>query len=136
MTIETLGIFVERQFSCTARGVMDIIPRERFYIYIAELKARPVNLPKITIVAMLQVPAHAPYIQEMSATHAGKYGHKFNSNPPIKVVKFKPLDPQDEQVRSHNVFEESNDAWKTEWLGDLTLRDEYSAYHNKLATCL
>lgn len=49
-TIETRGNIFEDQCNMTGKGLVDILPRKPFYMYIANPTARPVNLTRFMIV--------------------------------------------------------------------------------------
>lgn len=51
MTVETHRNVVEHKFPLTTPGVMDILSSKPFYVYMANLTAKPVNFPKFMTVA-------------------------------------------------------------------------------------
>lgn len=50
MMIERLGSVIERQFSMTARGHVEIFPGKPIYVYAVNMIANPVNWSKFMIV--------------------------------------------------------------------------------------
>lgn len=63
MTIETYRNVVERQYFMPARDLMDILPGKALYVYIANLTAMPVNLPKFMIWYQRLMACRASYTQ-------------------------------------------------------------------------
>lgn len=51
MTIETHGNVARCRCSMNARDLTDILSWKPFYVYIVNMKAEPVNLPRFMIVA-------------------------------------------------------------------------------------
>lgn len=70
MTIEIDGNVVEGRCSMTTWGLMDILPGKPFYVYVVNMMANPVNLPKFMkfmIVPFASSSPHESSIQEMKS---------------------------------------------------------------------
>lgn len=52
LTTETHHIVFEHRYSMTAQGLIDILPGMPFYLFVANLTANRVNVPKFMIVAL------------------------------------------------------------------------------------
>lgn len=62
MTIKNHNNTVEGQFFMIMRGLMKILPGKRFFLYIVNLSAKLVNLPKFMIVPLFQTLPRGLYV--------------------------------------------------------------------------
>lgn len=109
MAIETQRNLVEWKYFMIARGLMYILLRKPFYVYIVKLTDTPVNLPKFMIFTFaLNAPTgiiHSredePYTLE-DKSQIPTQCYKFNSDPTVNTVRYKPSERRDKQVDRHN----------------------------------
>lgn len=80
MKIEAHHNIVEHRWSMTAQGLMDILPGNQIYFYIANLTAREPSLPKVMIVAHVSKPEHASSMQEMMSAPGRQKSARYRRN--------------------------------------------------------
>lgn len=88
---------------------MDILPGKMFNIYITQLTARPLKLPKLKVLANVSsLPTCIIHMQDdesyvrKNRGHASKPWNSVSNDPTVNVICFKPQERWDEQVDFHS----------------------------------
>lgn len=119
MKIGTPLNVVEGQFSMTTRGHIDIQAGEQFYVYIANILVKRVNLPKFMIfVSASDVPLcfiQARNGDQCATDGGGQASTLCNSINVVHAVRYKPSGGRDEQVDSFTVLEGLNRKENWNW---------------------
>lgn len=143
MTIETHGHVVEHWYSMNARGLMDSLRGMPFFIYIANIKDKQVNLPKVRMVPYASsAPAcitHANDVDLLMLANKGlnlTQSNKQNPNPTVLAVQYRPPDLCNKQLNRHNAVKQSDKTLKP--TGAKTLPYHMHVLHvaTNILTCL
>lgn len=143
MTIEIHCNVVARGCSVTLRGIMNNLPGKPFYVCIANLTAKPANIPKVMIVSSAwNAPIFITYTRDdelhilTDESLVPTQSHKVYSHPTINTLFYKLPERSEEQVDGQKAFKESDKISLMDWCEDLSLPDEYFAYCHKLINML
>lgn len=141
--MDTHGNLVERWCSMTVQSLMNFVPGKPFYIFVLNMTANPASFPRFMIVDYVpRAPTCIIHARDDDPnmwtddhpipTHCDR----FNSDPIINAVRYKPPESRDKQTDRHIAVEQSDEIWRTNWRKDITLLDEYSASGEKLINML
>lgn len=115
MKIKTHYNVVERQPSMTPGGLLNILPGKPLYVYMTNLAARPINLPKFKIVTFMSNGPTCNVPTRDNEPHMLKYKtqiptqcDKMKADPTVNAICYKPFAHYDRQVGRHNAVKVSN----------------------------
>lgn len=112
MPIETHQNIVEQRFCTTEQGILDIWTGKAFYVCIANLMAKPVNLPKFVIVSSASKAfgclIHVRIDEPCPTAKGGPASKQCNSTSSVHVAHLEGSELWDEQVDRHIAVRESD----------------------------
>lgn len=127
----------------TDRDLIDILPGRLFYVDIANMTAKLINLPKFMILAYASSVSTGIFYARRDEPRMLTDGwsiltkcSKFNSDHSIRAVRYKPPRWCQEQVDYYNAVKQSDESSKTDWREYLSLADDSSINRDKFITML
>lgn len=143
LMIEAHCTVSERQCSMIKRGLIDILPGKRCYLYIITMTAKLANLRKCMILtyasSVTTCIIHAKDDEPYMLTDDGwipMQCHKRNSDPTITSTRYTPFERCDKQVDHHSAVKQTGGICETDWREDPTLPDIFSGCSDKFINML
>lgn len=140
MTLETHPNVVERQCAMNTEGLMHILPGKLFYLYIANLTAKPVGLLRFMISASafntISCIIQARYDERCTTENRGQASTQCYSSSSVHAVHYKPQEHRGEQVDRRNAENEPNGNANLSWQYELKVSNEYVLYHHDVVKVL